>query len=119
MFRKKSSEKDMESSDLVTTEADSSYEPGTYSSTITLGESTVSVMVTVDSDSITDVSLKNLDEAVTTMYPLLESSAEDINTQLQYVNSIDDITYSGDSRYTTSVLCRAIKNALADAAISK
>lgn len=91
------------------------YIPGTYSSTITLGESTVSVMVTVDNESITDVSLKNLDESVTTMYPLLQSSIEDINTQLQYTLSIDDITYSSDTQYTTSILCKAIKNALEDA----
>lgn len=100
------------------TEGASEYIPGTYSSTITLGESTVSVMVTVDSESITDVSLKNLDESVTTMYPLLQSSIEDINTQLQYTLSIDDITYSGDTQYTTSILCKAIKNALEDAAVN-
>ena len=121
MFGSDSNDNDSATEDIseeVTSEGNgdaTEYIPGTYSSTITLGESTVSVMVTVDNKSITDVSLKNLDETVTTMYPLLQSSIEDINTQLQYTMSIDDITYSSDTQYTTSILCKAIKNALEDA----
>jgi uncharacterized protein with FMN-binding domain len=88
------------------------YNPGTYSSTVSLGDTTLSVLVTVDEESITDVALLNLDETITTMYPLLEPSMEDINTQLQYVSSIDNITYSGDNQYTTQLLCNAIKEAL-------
>ena len=92
-----------------------SYNPGTYDSTITLGESTLSVMVTVDEHSIQDVALSNLDESVTTMYPLLSSSLEAINTDLQYVSSIDDLTVSGDNKYTSMLLINAIKEALAKA----
>lgn len=91
------------------------YNPGTYSSTISLGDTTLSVMVTVDEESITDVSLLNLDETITTMYPLLEPSVEDINTQLQYVSSIDNITYSNENHYTTTLICNAIKEALEQA----
>ena len=65
--------------------------------------------------SITDVALDNLDESVTTMYPLLSSSMEEINTELQYVSSIDDVTYSGDNKYTTLLLIDAIKEALSQA----
>lgn len=118
MFRPKKTEEENNDTDTSTTSLETtevSYIPGTYSSTISLGESTVSVMVTVDEESITDVSFENLSESVTTMYPLLESSMEDINTQLQYVSSIDDITYSSDTQYTTTVICNAIKNALVDA----
>lgn len=70
------------------------YTPGTYSSSLVLGENTLSVMVTVDEDYITDVSFKQVDETVTTMYPLLETALEDINTQLHYISSVDD-DYSG------------------------
>lgn len=116
MFRPKTEENTTEEAEIPSTEAtEVSYIPGTYNSTISLGESTISVMVTVDEESITDVSFENLSESVTTMYPLLESSMEEINTQLQYVSSIDDITYSNDNQYTTTVICNAIKNALADA----
>ncbi len=94
------------------------YTPGTYSSTLKLGDNTLSVMVTVDADYITDVAFKQIDDAVTTMYPLLETSLEDINTQLHYVSSVDDITPSGDSTYTTRLIIDSIRNALKDAVIN-
>ena len=88
------------------------YTPGTYSSSLVLGENTLSVMV------ITDVSFKQVDETVTTMYPLLETALEDINTQLHYISSVDDITPSGDSTYTTRLIIDSIRNALKDAVIN-
>lgn len=94
------------------------YTPGTYSSPLILGENTLSVMVTVDDSQITDVSFQQMDETITTMYPLLESSLEDINTQLHYISSVDDITPSGDSTYTTKLILDSIKNALKDAVIN-
>lgn len=94
------------------------YTPGTYSSPLILGENTLSVMVTVDDSQITDVSFQQMDETITTMYPLLESSLEDINTQLHYISSVDDITPSGDSTYTTKLILYSIKNALKDAVIN-
>ena len=94
-----------------------SFLPNNHDSTITLGESTLSVMVTVDDHSIQDVALSNLDESVTTMYPLLSSSLEAINTDLQYVSSIDDLTVSGDTKYTSMLLINAIKEALAKAVV--
>ena len=72
-------------------------------------------MVTVDEHSIRDVALSNLDESVTTMYPLLSSSLEAINTDLQYVSSVDNLTVSGDTKYTSMLLINAIKEALAKA----
>lgn len=120
MFQPKTEDnptKEVETPSTETKTTEVSYIPGTYNSTISLGESTISVMVTVDEESITDVSFENLSESVTTMYPLLESSMEEINTQLQYVSSIDDITYSTDNQYTTTVICNAIKNALSDAEV--
>lgn len=94
------------------------YTPGTYTAPLVLGENTLSVMVTVDDSQITDVSFKQMDEAITTMYPLLESSLEDINTQLHYISSVDNITPSGDSTYTTKLIIDSIKNALKPAVIN-
>lgn len=51
------------------------------------------------------------------MYPLLSSSLEAINTDLQYVSSIDDLTVSGDTKYTSMLLINAIKEALAKAVV--
>ena len=70
--------------DKVTeTSATSKYQPGIYSSTITLGENTLNVAVTVDSETITGVSIENLNETVTTMYPLLEPALEEINNKIK------------------------------------
>lgn len=102
--------------DAVTDET--RYTPGTYSSQLTLGDNTLSVMVTVDEHYITEVAFKQMDEAVTTMYPLLETALEDINTQLHYMSSVDDITPSGDSSYTTRLILDSIKTALKDAIVN-
>ena len=48
------------------------YIPGLYSASLTLGNEQVNVEVTVDSDQILDVSLVHLNEAVSTMYPLMQ-----------------------------------------------
>lgn len=94
------------------TETTSKYNPGVYSSTITLGENTLNVSVSVDEDTVSGVDIENLDEAVTTMYPLLEPALNEINEQISTVESIDDITYSKDNQYTYIILNQAIKNAL-------
>lgn len=101
------------------TKTTSKYVPGVYSSTITLGENTLNVAVTVDSDTVSGVSIENLDETVTTMYPLLEPALNEINNQISVVDSVDDITYSKENQYTYIILNQAIKNSLEQASVSK
>ena len=100
-------------------ETTSKYNPGVYSSTITLGENTLNVSVSVDEDTISGVDIENLDEAVTTMYPLLEPALDEINEQISVVESVDDITYSKDNQYTYIILNQAIKNALEQATVTE
>lgn len=88
------------------------YIPGVYTSSITLGNSSLNVEVTVDQNHITNVSLANLDETVETMYPLLEPAITKINEKLQTVDSIDEIDFSTENQYTHTILTQAIKNAL-------
>ena len=88
------------------------YNPGVYTSTIALGETTLDVAVSVDENHITSVSLTNLTESVTAMYPLLEPSLEDINSQLENISSIDDLELNSENKYTGLILQQAIKNAL-------
>lgn len=96
----------------------SKYVPGVYSSTITLGENTLNVAVTVDENTVSGVSIENLDETVTTMYPLLEPALNEINNQISVVDSVDNITYSKENQYTYIILNQAIKNALEQATIN-
>lgn len=100
-------------------ETASKYIPGVYSSAINLGENTLNVSVTVDSDIISGVHIENLNETVTTMYPLLEPALNEINNQISIVDSLDEITYSKENQYTYIILNQAIKNALKDATIQK
>ncbi len=100
-------------------EPTSKYIPGVYSSTITLGDNTLNVSVSVDEDTISGVDIENMNEAVTTMYPLLEPALNEINEQISSVESVDDITYSKDNQYTYIILNQAIKNALNQATVTE
>ena len=88
------------------------YTPGVDTSTITLGDTALDVAVSVDENNITSVSLNNLSESVTAMYPLLEPSLDSINEQLDSISSVDELTLDSESRYTGLILQQAIKNAL-------
>ena len=98
-------------------EAETTYAPGIYTSSINLGGASLQVSVTVDKDSASHVSIENLDETVTAMYPLITPSLDEINSQINSVSSLDDITYSGDTQYTTIILMEAVKQALEQAEV--
>lgn len=88
------------------------YTPGVYTSTITLGDTALDVAVSVDENQITSVTLNNLSESVTAMYPLLEPSLESINAQLGTISSVDELQLNAENKYTGLILQQAIKNAL-------
>lgn len=94
----------------VTTMA--SYKPGVYTSNVNVGGSNLEVCVTVDEDQLAHVDVTNLDDTVTAMYPLLQPSLDEINSKINTVSSIDDITYSSDNHYTSIILLEAIKQAI-------
>lgn len=105
-------DKDSASDEEATVTETASYIPGVYTSTVQLGESTLEVQVTIDSNNICDVSVVNLNETISTMYPLLTPALDEINEQLPNIQSIDDLNCSTDSQYTSIILKQAIKNAL-------
>ena len=99
-------------------ETASVYVPGVYSTSMMLGNHTVDVEVIVSETTIQSVSLKNLDEAVATMYPLIQPSFEDISGQIEEKQSLEDITYSSENKYTSLVLLDAIRSSLNKASIT-
>ena len=99
------------------TETASIYVPGVYSTSMILGNHTIDVEVIVDTHNIQSVDLKNLDEAVTTMYPLIQPAFEDIVSQLEENGSLEGITYSDDNKYTSLVLIDAIRSSLDKATV--
>lgn len=88
------------------------YNPGVYNSQIELGDSTLNLEVTVDADQVKSVSFVNLEESVTTMYPLVKPSLENIEKELIKGTDIDKIPLSDKSKYTESLLIEGIRAAL-------
>ncbi len=96
----------------------SRYIPGIYTTELVLGSQAIDVEVIVDQRNITSIRMVNLNDAVTTMYPLLEPTFESICTQVYERQSLEEVTYSADSKYTSLVLLEAIQNSLEKAAAS-
>lgn len=101
------------------TSQSSVYIPGIYTTELVLGNQAIDVEVIVEADSITSIRLVNLNEAVTTMYPLLEPTLDSICSQVYESQSLDAVTYTSDSKYTSLVLLEAIQSSLEKAAIAK
>lgn len=91
------------------------YQPGVYNSQIELGDSTLNLEVVVDSDQVKSVSFVNLEESVTTMYPLIKPSLANIEKELKNGTNLNDIPLSEKSKYTESLLLEGIRTALSKA----
>lgn len=91
------------------------YSPGVYTSSILLNGTPIDIQVTVDSDNINNIEMVNLSESVQTMYPMLNSSFDEIKTAVINNASTDNITYNAGSKYTATMLLSAIDSALAKA----
>ena len=98
------------------TQTASQYIPGIYTTQLVLGSESIDVEVIVDKDTITSIRMVNLNEAVTTMYPLLQPTFDSICEQVYERQSLEGITYSSDSKYTSLVLLEAIQSSLNKAA---
>ena len=88
------------------------YVAGVYSSQIKLGEQTVNVEVTVDDNHINSITLTNLSDTVSAMYPLIQPSLEELRDQILETQSLENITCPADSQYTSMLLLDAIEDAL-------
>ena len=90
----------------------STYIAGVYTSTIQLGNQTLDVQVSVDSDKINSIEFVNLDEAVSAMYPLMPTALSSLSTQILQNQSLEGVTYSEEMKYTAQILLNAIHDAL-------
>lgn len=103
----------------TTTSEAAVYNPGIYNSQMQLGDTTLNLEIVVDESQIKSVSLVNLDESVTTMYPLVKPSLEFLEEELVAGTPIDDITVSEKSKFTQTMLIDGIKNALSKATVEQ
>ena len=97
--------KDKEDSSTQT----SLYKAGVWTSSIPLGDSIINLEVVLDENHINSVRIVNIDETITTMYPLVEPSLKEIEAQLINDVPIDQLKLQDDSRYTQTHLINAIK----------
>lgn len=95
-----------------TTASKQQYTPGVYTSTVSLNNNNLEIEVAVDSSHINSIRFVNLDETVTTMYPLIQPALEDIAEQIYSSQSLNDINYPEDNPYTSQVIVNAISEAL-------
>lgn len=94
-----------------------SYTAGVYTSSLVLGSQHVNVEVTVGADQINSIALVPLSESITTMYPLMQPTLDDLAQQILKTQTTEDLSYSMDTRYTSNALIDAIDQALAKAAV--
>lgn len=100
---------------MLETDSSNKYIPGKYTTTLEFSGNLADVEVVVDQSAITAISLENLEESVSVMYPLMEPALDSISTQILETQSLDNITYPEESKYTSMVLLNAIANCLEQA----
>ncbi|MBR5248780.1 MAG: hypothetical protein IKV27_07570 [Lachnospiraceae bacterium] len=100
------------STDVTAASTTTAYIPGIYTTELVLNDQSIDVEVIVDQSSITSVRLVNLSETITTMYPLLEPTFQNICTQVYEKQSVEGVTYETENKYTSLVLLEAIRNSL-------
>lgn len=101
------------------TTAQNTYVPGIYSSTLLLGTAHVELQVAVDKNHINSITLTNLDESVTTLYPLMSPTLSELSAIILSEQSIENVSYGEENRYTSMLLMQAISAALDKAAVSE
>ena len=90
----------------------SRYTAGIYTASMTLGGNPVEIAVTVDEDYISSIHFRQLDETVSAMYPLMEPALEALSEQILESQSLENLSYSEESQYTSLMLMSAIRSAL-------
>lgn len=100
------------------TVSEGKYMPGIYSTTVSLGSQTLDIEVMVDANTITSIELVNLSEDVETMFPLIQPSFDDLSAQIMSTQSLENITYPSDAKYTSLVILEAIEASLNKAKVA-
>ncbi|WP_318708478.1 hypothetical protein [Candidatus Acetatifactor stercoripullorum] len=93
------------------------YIPGIYTTELVLGSQSVEIEVIVEESSIESIRMADPDESLTTMYPLLEPTFDSICEQIYENQSLDEISYTSDNKYTSLVLMEAIQASLDKASL--
>ena len=93
------------------------YIPGVYHACLELGENSLNIQVVVNANEIHSIDMYHTSESITTMYPLMEPALEQLSAQIYEKQSLEDITYSDENRYTSMLLLNTIECALEKAKV--
>ena len=96
----------------TTSQTTASYKPGVYTTELSLNDTLLNIEVVVDENHVNSVSFSNIDESVSAMYPLLEPTLSDIESQLCNNVDISEISTSENNKYTQTLLLDAIEETL-------
>lgn len=102
-----------------TYQAEATYHAGVYTSAISLNDSVLVLELVLDTNHINSVRLVNLEESVTTMYPLMEPALLSLSEQLVSGVSLEKVVLSDDKKYTQLLLMEVIKKTLEKAAVTE
>ncbi len=94
------------------------FVPGVYTASLTVGNQNVNVEVAVDAERINSISFVSLDESVATMYPLMQPVMNDLAEQILRSQSLEDLSYSMETRYTSQAVLGAIGTAVEKARVN-
>ncbi len=92
------------------------YQPGVYNCSMALNDTVLNLEVVVDAAHINSIRLVNLEESITTMYPLIEPALASIAEQLTTDVPLTEVRLSDAQKYTQMFLLEIIEQALAKAA---
>ncbi len=96
----------------TTTNSTVTYTPGVYTASVSLEGNPVDIQVTVDKHNINSIELVHISDAVTTMYPLIQTNFNEIANLVIQSGSTHNITFNSDNKYTSDMLLNAIQKAL-------
>lgn len=99
-----------ETKETVSTTA--SYKPGVYTTELSLNDTLLNIEVVVDENHVNSVSFTNIDDSVAAMYPLLEPTLSEIESQLCNNVDISQISVGENNKYTQTLLLDTIKETL-------
>lgn len=92
-----------------------SYIPGIYTASAMLDNQPVQVEVTLDQDHINSINILNLDTTMQTLYPLLETSMESLESQIVNQTMDQPVHIQPEIQYTSTFLLDVINKALSKA----
>ncbi|MBO6015547.1 MAG: hypothetical protein J6P60_03050, partial [Lachnospiraceae bacterium] len=94
----------------VATSSEAIYTPGVYTASLILNNSALDLEIVVDENTVTSIRFVNPDDAVTTMYPLMQPTLEDLAEQICQTQDPSSVKYPDENRNTASVLLKAIRS---------